>query len=262
MAYIATTIRPGFLVGLKTSITGNVKYTKEVIEANSYDETTGQTRAKWETERTVKNAKEQEAASKVRNRVRSLIASPCSLSSFGLLCPDAAKPDLDAAVDEARKLAAEFNASATTTRLHVAILTGKIAPDDVVAIKAINGEVTQLIDDMKAGLDKLDVKAVRDAANRAKQLGQMLNADAQARIQIAIDAVRKTARKIADAGETASIEIDRRTIAALAETRTAFLDLDEAREMGTPTAEGRAIDLAPSDVKAAPAAPERFIEVQ
>lgn len=244
MAYVATTLRPGFLVSLKTSITGNVKYAKNILTADTLDKEVGSLYSKWETERTVRNAAEQEAATKVRSKVRTLISSPCSLSSFGLLCPDIAKPDLDKAVADARKLADDFNKTATVTRLTVHIMAGKIAPDDVEAIRAINSEVTDLIDTMKTGLETLDVSAVREAANRVKQLGAMLNPTAQAQIQIAVDAARSTARRIVSAGEQAAQEIDRRTLQTLAETRTAFLDIDqEQREIAAPAVTARALDL-------------------
>lgn len=243
MAYVATTLRPGFLVSLKTSITGNVKYKKETIEAATLNVETGEQKAKWETERTVRNAAEQEAAAKVRNKARSLISGPCSLSEFGLLCPDGRKDELDGIIAEARELAVEFNKTATTTHIAINVLTGKIAPDDAMAIKAINSEVTDLLDTMKAGLEKLDVKAIREAAGRAKQLGQMLNMDAQVKIQFAVDAVRKTAKKIAEAGEQTSIAVDKQTLQTLAEARTAFLDLDQAGEIGAPAAQARTVDL-------------------
>lgn len=261
MSYIATTLRPGFLVALSTSITGNVKYRKEVIEADTLNKETGALHAKWQTEREVKNAAEQEAATKVRSKVRTIVSSPCSLSSFGLLCPDAAKPDLDKAVAEARALVDAFNATATTTRLKVSILSGKIAPDDVEAIKAINTEITGLLNDMQNGLQKLDIDAVRAAASRAKQMGQMLNASAQAQIQIAIDAVRKTAKKITEAGDTGAKEIDRATITAITEARTAFLDLDEAAALQAPTVKGRGVDFEPGTATISQGVPGREIEI-
>ena len=56
-------------------------------------------------------------------------------------------------------------------------------------------------------------------------------------------AVREQARKIVSAGETAAYGIDRRTIATLNETRTAFLDLDTPKEVAEPAVVGRALDL-------------------
>jgi hypothetical protein len=42
----------------------------------------------------------------------------------------------------------------------------------------------ELLAEMETGLQNLDVKVVRDAANKARNIGAMLSPDAQARIQI------------------------------------------------------------------------------
>jgi hypothetical protein len=250
MSSFSTTLRPGLLVGLKTSITGNVKYNKQVIESDHITET-GSRKAKWETERTVIDPVEHEAATKVRSKARSIVNSVCANTAFGLLCPDIAAEDLKLALVEARKLCDDFNRTAKLTRVYFNAITGRIAPDDLQAVRAINEEVRQLLAEMADGIQKLDVVAVRAAADRAKQIGAMLTLDAQARIQIAIDAARASATKIKAAGEQAAIEIDRRTLATLAEARTAFLDIDQPdREVAAPTAEGRSIDLAPEQGEA------------
>ena len=78
----------------------------------------------------------------------------------------------------------------------------------------------------------------------------MLNPDAAARVQIAVDAARELAKRLVSAGEQVASEIDRATIQRIREQRTAFLDLD-APELEVRLAEkGRAIELDP-DVKAA-----------
>ncbi len=43
------------------------------------------------------------------------------------------------------ELADEFNATARLTRLYVNVIAGRIAPDDVEAVKAINSEVRDLL---------------------------------------------------------------------------------------------------------------------
>lgn len=63
----ASTLRPGLLVSLKTSCTGNVSYTRADIEAGHMTEE-GKKRAKWETERTIEDPIEHEAAIKVQSK--------------------------------------------------------------------------------------------------------------------------------------------------------------------------------------------------
>ena len=234
------TLRPGLLVALNTSVKGNVNYTRRDLETDH--ETDAGLKTKWETERTITDAAEYEQAIKVRSKARSLVTAVCTPTAFGLLCPETGAPDLDKAADEARKLCEDFNRNAKVTRVQCFVLTGRVASDDVKAVQAISAEVRDLIADMKDGLEVLDVAKVRKAATEAKQIGSMLSPDAQARITVAIEAVRAQARKIVSAGETAAFEIDRRTIATLNETRTAFLDLDAPTEVAEPAVVGRAVD--------------------
>lgn len=252
-SFASTTLRPGLLVSIKTSIDGNVSYIKTELEAEQITE--GTLRAKWETEKTVTDVAEHEAASKVRSKARSLIASVCASSAFGMLCPENAEQDLNKALAEARQRCEDFNKTSTFSKVYFYAITGRIAPDDVEAVRAINSEVRGLLAQMEEGIQKLDVDAVRKAASSAKQLGTMLSPAAQARIQIALDAARATAKKMVAAGEQAAGEIDARTLSTLREARTAFLDVDQADvAIGTPTAEARAIDLVPHAEPAAPAA--------
>jgi len=237
----SNTLRPGLLVALNTSVKGNVFYVKNTLEAEH--ETEGGLKAKWETERTITDAAEFERASQVRSKARALVTSVCTKTAFGLLCPETGAPDLDRAADEARKLCEDFNREAKLTRVHCFVLTGRVASDDVKAVQAISGEVRDLIADMKEGLEALDVEKIRKSANELKQIGNMLSPEAQVRIELAVKAVREQARKIVKAGETAAITIDQRAIATLNEARTAFLDLDPAREVAEPILVGRELDL-------------------
>jgi len=94
MTMQATTLRPGLLVALSTRVSGNVTYTRRDIETGRVV-ANGAVVSKWETERTVTNAEEADAASKARGKCRTLISSVCAQSEFGLLCPedDAGKLD-------------------------------------------------------------------------------------------------------------------------------------------------------------------------
>jgi hypothetical protein len=243
MTLSTSTLRPGFLVSLKTSCRGNVSYDKVDLE----NERTGVTsKAKWETTRTIADLAEFEAAKKAQTRASHSIRSVCTLSAFGLLCPESEGERLEQAIADARQIVDEFNSTAGLTRLHVYVIAGKIAQDDVEAIRAINSEVRELMEDMATGIKNLDVKVIRDAATKAKQLGNMLSPEAEARVRIAIDTARDAAKQIVKAGESAAIEIDARAIRKITEARTAFLDMREEVAVSKPKARARAIDLTPS----------------
>ena len=252
------TLRPGYLISLKSSVRGNVQYTK--VNGQELITDDGKQIVEWETTRVIADPVEFKRAGEVRSKARSLINSVCVASSFGLLCPEKQKGQLDLAVAEAGRLVNDFNQTASVTRVGVYVMMGKIAASDVEAVKAINSEVSDLLAQVERGLRNLDVKSIRDAANKAKQIGQMLSPEAAERIQVAIDAARSSARKIAKAGEQAAVEVDMQAVAKVVSSRTAFLDLDEAKEVAAPQHEARALDFEPEAVNV-DEAPAKKIEL-
>lgn len=254
-----STLKPGLLVSLGTAIRGNVKYVKTDIEAEHIT-AEGEKRARWETERTISDPEEHERAKIARGKCRTVVTGVCAWSAFGLLCPDEKIPALEEAIVESRRIAEEFNATATLSRIRVSILAGRIASNDLEAVRAINSEVRDLLEDTQRGIRNADVKVIRDAANRLRGLGAMLSDDAKARTQVAIDAAREAARKIAKAGEQAAVEIDAQALETITRARTAFLDLDDAREIEAPQAEARAVDFEP--IAKAPAIVDRELTTE
>jgi hypothetical protein len=178
-----------------------------------------------------------------------MIRGKCSYSSFGLLCPKDGLPMLDEAVKAAQTMVAEFNLSAQVTNIALYVLRGEVFDNDAEAIRAINSEMRDLIGTMETGIRDLDVKTVRDAANRAKSLGAMLSPDASRRAQQAIDVAREAARKIVKAGETAAIEIGETTFARMAECRAAFLDIDvQETDIAVPKTAAIGVDFTSDDL--------------
>lgn len=241
-----STLRPGVMVSLKTSVRGNVTYTKRDLEVKNVP--AGTEKVRWETTRLITDPKEHEEATKLRSKVRSLITGVCTASAFALLCPETEVQALEAAMKEARRLAQEFNDNAKLTRVGVYIMTGRIAPDDAEAVRAISAEMRELMEDMEEGVKNLDAKAIRAAANQAREVSAMLSPQASAAAKMAIEAARGAARKIVKAGEQAAHEVDLRAVRQISEARMAFLDLGEATAVEAPVESGRALDLGPGDV--------------
>ena len=246
-----STLRPGFLVSLQTSVRGNCKYATTELEAEHITDA-GEKRARWETEKTVSDPEEHTRALKARSLARSAIQTVCAKSRFGLLCPENKVDKLNAAIAKARSIADTFNANATLTGVEFNVLVGRISADDVEAVKAINAEIRGLMDTMASGLANLDVTKVRNAANKARSVGAMLEPNAQARVQKALVVARAAACEIVKAGETGAVEIDQVSIQRLVEARTSFLDLDVAPEVQAPAAAAPvAVDFDPlSDLDA------------
>src|SRR5262249_19083139 len=151
----------------------------------------GERVASWETQRTIADPEEHERAVKARSKARSIITGVCAASAFGLLCPVSRERDLESAIADARRVTEEFNAGAKLSSVSVYVITGRVADNDVEAVRAINSELRELLDSMRDGVRDLDATAIREAANKARALGQMLSAEAQEKVKEAIDAARK-----------------------------------------------------------------------
>jgi hypothetical protein len=294
-----TTLRPGLLVALKTSIKGeNVEYVVTEIEAdhavqivggevaeapgaNEFAEEVDAIEAdggepepeasaesgpvgrfaKWETARTIKDAAEHETAVKVRSKARNLVCGVCAKSDFGLLCTEDKSEKLLAAIAEGSRLCDEFNATSKLTSISFNTLIGRVSPDDVLAVKAINAEIRELMTLMEKGILNGDVEGARKAAAQAKDMAAMLTEGASERVQEAVTLSRKALNKMSKAGVQAAEELSREAIASLINARTAFLDLEPVSEQDTdqPESEGRAVDFVPDgEPEAASAAPETF----
>jgi hypothetical protein len=248
------TLRPGLLVSLKTALRGNVTYRKrDVVAEHTVDASRV---AVWETERTIADAAEHEAAVKVRGDAAYLVTRVCANTAFGLLCTEQRETELAEAMAAARAKVDAFNATARVTQISINMIVGRVAADDLEAIRAINAECSELIAAMAQGVAALDASKVRDAAKRAVEVSTMLTTGARVRVEGAIEDARKAARAIAAAaraGETAAATIDAGTLDRLQAARVAFLDLDGgATVRPIEAAPANALDLVPEHEDAAP----------
>jgi hypothetical protein len=223
-----STIRPGLLVVLNTTVKGGVAYQRIDLDTGEVAAEGAET-TRWETVRTIEDREEHDRAVKCRSMIRSLITRVCSKTTFGLLCPNTAEGALDAAVASARQLADNHNATSKRTRVGVWVLKGRVASDDAEAARAITQEIAGLVQQMDAGIKSFDPKAIRDAANRARELSSMLGEGAQAKLEGAIEQARKAARTIVkrievegDDRSTVLLDIQRGQIES---ARIAFLDM-------------------------------------
>jgi hypothetical protein len=245
-----STLRPGLLVSINTSMAGNVQYRKQEIVADHLIEKARF--CKWETERTISDAEEHALATKARSEATYAVGRVCASTPFGYLCPEEKREQLDAGIADARAIVDAFNSVAKVTRINLYIMTGRVAADDVAAVRAIRSELSGLLSDMQYGVGALDASKVRDAAARAKQLSTMLSDAAKGKVESAVEAARKAAtviNKAVKAGEQAAIVIDEEALKAIQNARTSFLDLDGADVViQTPVAPSRAVEFASEGV--------------
>jgi len=241
-------LKPGLLVSLKTSINGGADYQRTEIER---DHTTadGAREARWETRRIILDPAEYEAAIVARSKARGAVLSACRNTGFGLLCPTAEADNLQTAIDVARGIAEEFNATAKRTTVSIYVITGRIAADDAEAARAISSEVRELLNDMEAGIKRADPEAIREAANKARVLGGMLTEGASIKVNAAVDEARKAAsliiKRVEKAGELAEKVVVALSTASISAARFAFLDIDmpQAAPVVTEQPATREVDL-------------------
>jgi hypothetical protein len=244
---MTSVLKPGILVSLKTALRGGIFYDRHDLEPEHREGDAAV--SKWETKRKIDDAAEYERATKARSAASSAIRSVCAHTAFGLLCPESREAELDAALVQAREIVNAFNASASHSQVSVYVLKGRIATTDQEATKAIASEVEGLLADMQAGIKSVDAKAIREAATRAKQVGAILDATSQTKVNMAIEVARSAAREIVKriekGGEQAEVVMQAVSGAASAiETaRMSFLDLDEGEVKVEPLPVVQARDL-------------------
>lgn len=246
---MTTTIRPGILVALRSTVTGGVTYNRVDLDASTVKDgaAEGASAERWETTKLITDPAELERATKVRSAAVAEINKVCVRTSFGLLAPASAETSLDEAHAKARALVEAHNASATHTRVSIHMLKGRIASTDEEAARAIASEIEGLLRDMERGVAMLDPETIRGAASKALAMGAVLDESKQAAVTSAVEAARTAARiivkRVQKAGEDGALVLADLQTGEIEKARMAFLDLDEPG------------DTTANDSEAAPALP-------
>lgn len=241
-------LKPGILVSIKTSQSGNRSYQKQELERAHLTEG-GVERSRWNTTKIVFDPEEAKAAAQIANRARYLVTRLCADTAHGPLCPVDRRDDLTAAINESRAMVRDFNESAVFSRVEVNVICGEIIADDLNTVRALFSETEKFMAEMQQGLAELDVKKVRAVCVKALDVGQMLSPEASATMTLAVNAARAACKKIVAAGEQAAVEIDERAIHTIGVARSSFLDFGmsedgtEVESFHTP----RALDFAPRE---------------
>jgi hypothetical protein len=225
-------IRPGIMVSLKPRNRGGVSYVRTDLE-KEVPGVGGSLVEEWRTRKVVESPEETDRAKRTIGKAASLVRAVCVSTNFGLLCPLDREGELDAAWREARRLVEEHNATAETTHLAIYMMKGQVAGTDEEAARSITEEVRGLVEQMNSGIDRLDVEVIREAASKAKQLEEMMEAEQAATVGAAVKAARSAARLITKrAGEDPKLVLLDVQRGDLEKARMAFLDLGEDAEVG------------------------------
>lgn len=247
------TIKPCILVSLHSSVTGGVTYTRKTLDTPELPETVAAVAEtektvdrdveRWETTKIVEDKIEHERAEDARKKARGEITKLCIKSAFGLICPVAYESELSEAIDRAHAIATGFNDDPATryTRVSLFVMRGHVASTDEEAAKAIGDEVRRLVAQMDAGINKLDVKAIREAADKARSLAATLSDEQSEIVSEAVKSARAAARaitkRIEKDGEIAAVVLADIQRGAIEKARMAFLDLDDTSVPVAPDSE-------------------------
>jgi len=246
------TLKPGLLVSLSARMAGGVEYARVDLEKKT--EEGGAKVEKWNTTKVVVDPEEFDRATKVRGKARSIIASVCTKSAFGLLCPADKEKALDEAIVEARSLAETFNASASQSQISVFVLKGRIAETDQQAAAAIADELKGLLAEMREGIGAANVKMIREAASKAKQMGRMLDETTTKKLNAAVEEARNVAKEITrrldDPSEAESVAayVQEVKFINLSEQRFAFLDMEPMEAAAPAEQDVRPVEMEEPDV--------------
>jgi len=192
----AYTLRPGLLVGLNTTMSGNVKYRKEDLSVAT--DRHGTETATWKTDRTIADKAEHERAKVTRSQAVYLVRRVCVTTACGYyLCPMEREATLHKAIAEARAMVETFNATAKKTRLGFYVITERLDSGMAEAERIVNAELCELVGAMTASFKAKDAKGMRDAADKAKALAVMLGDAGKKAVAETTAVARDAARRIA-----------------------------------------------------------------
>lgn len=269
---MAITLRPSILVVLRTTVTGGVTYDRTDLDTGEAP-MPGVSRRRWVTDCTIMDPEEHERAGKVRSAARSLFTRICVDAPLGLMLPltiteegeDAdiarAQAQVDVVEAEARALIATHNDIAKHTHITLESSTFTFSSPAQAARneRALRTEIARLMDLMEVGISKADPKVIQGAADRARELAQILGEEAKGVATAAIEQARKARsailKRIIKEGEDAQTVVMGISRGMIASARTAFLDFDDAPVTAeAPMGAQRSLDL--SAVEVGEVAPE------
>lgn len=222
-------LEPSYLVGLKTRLVGGVDYKREEIEHREEGEADV---LKWETERTITDKEEFAEARRIQNKARSLVKGVCIPTDFGLICPLNEEAALDARIAEATALVDDFNATAVHSKIKFRTIRGAISESKAEAMVSVREEIGGLLEDLERVTKQGNVKEIRDLANRANNMGKLLEQKSSARdaLSRAVKQARTIARQVVaeveKKGEDLAAVLEKQSMAPIATARFLFSDDD------------------------------------
>jgi hypothetical protein len=201
-------------------------------------------------EHTIVNPKEHEEAKKLIGSLSSKLRKYGTRIQDGVIAiPLKLETDWDEERTEAKREAARFNKQSTHHKVVVnAIKLQAMVGEEELMAKKLAYEVQQIMRDMKASLDSMDVDKIREAATEAKYKALSLAPGMQrGALEAAVREARSAARKIVKETKEVAGDIERvkrqLETSAVESARLMFLDFDVPDEIaGTVDVQSNQLD--------------------
>ena len=230
------TLKPGYLISVKTELRGGIQYLREDIRKEELPN--GAEEQEWKTIKKIEDSEEFKKATLLRAKVASMISSKCKLTPFGLICSEEDLPIVEKAAELGELMIEEFNATAKHTIIRLNFLPALITSDEETAARNIAKQMRALAADMKNAVRQGDVEAIREAAKKAAMMRDLLGEEERTRVSLAVkearDAARLITKEVIKNKEKIEKVLPKIKLGAISKMRFAFMDTEAPKDDGKP----------------------------
>jgi hypothetical protein len=241
---------PSIVVCGSVEVLGKVRYRRLDQKSKVLGEE-GQIRTKEvvkTSKKVITNVDEYDKCQKLASELRYAVRKLAQATILGPVCPPDKEPELDAAIQDARTRAREFNESAVSHMIRVAYVKATISSDDEAAAREFTYDFQQYLGDMKVALESLNVKNIRNVASQMQStlrgLSAMIPDTERSILQEAINNAREQAKMIVEEvgakGRTIASVKEELNTSAVDSARMTFLEYEVSPELQNLTIEDTA----------------------
>lgn len=154
-------ITPGIVVALKTRVSGGITYQRfnKQVKQNA----DGLLVEEYDTVKTTIDPDLFAEATRLRSKCIGLVRAVSCETAFGMLCPASKEGDLDKSIEEAKRIAREFNDRSSTIKITVACLKGRVVDSDQEANDMVAEEMLNIIGELQAKLSAEHIDNLSEA---------------------------------------------------------------------------------------------------
>lgn len=246
-------LNPSLMIIPGISVIGGIEYDRKEIE--SQQDTDSKTDIKtWQTTRITHDAAERKAAVDLAGKLKSQIKKDTGsvFTKVGYVCPVENEDKIDAVEHAVRKSIADFNTTASYSKLEFNLWVFNIASTDTRAMAAMAQNINDTLKALEKAMASGNIHEVRQVVGNLVGLDAILPLGQGQAIKDLIASVRKQAREVVKAAVKAGKTIDEVQVALdtsiISKTRLAVFeddgaDYSVAEEDNTPSVTATRLDV-------------------